>query len=678
MELDFKIFHELMLFKVHEILLVSSLYDAFLMEEESSLAVRIVNQYRGLNLSQPPRLTRASSGREALALLGEQRFDLVIAMPHLDDMDGYCLGAAVKQLDPLLPVILFAHNLGDLAPRPGREEAAIDNSYVWPANGELLFAAIKNVEDHRNAGHDTETAMVRVLLLVEDSPLYRATILPLIYRQVVAQTQAVLDESLNEEHRLLKMRARPKVLLAANYEEALRLYRRYRPYLFGIVSDSRFPRQGCLDDGAGLSLLRLARQEIPDLPLLLISSESHNRQAAAEAIPAVFADKNSPTLVAEIESFFLGHLGFGDFVFRLPCGREVARAANLHELDRKICRIPSESLAYHAARNHFSNWLMARSEIGLASRLSTLKLSDFKDIDEVRHFLRRCIHTLRRQRQQGVVLPFNRAEFDGEVMDFVKIGPGSMGGKARGLAFMANLLRHNPGLAHKFAPARIQIPQTCVLATGGFDSFVGENRLQYLLQGYSDAEIRARFLAAPLPAWLVVELEGYLRQIRYPLAVRSSSPLEDAMYKPYAGLFQTYMLANNREPFAKRLEQLFQAIKLVYASAYYAGPRAFAQACAQSQGESMAVIVQQLVGVAADEYFYPALSGVAQSYNYYPLGRMKAEEGVATIAAGFGRTVVEGERCLRFAPKYPRNLPQFSTVADILANGQRTFYCLRR
>jgi len=362
-----KIFHELMSKKVREILFVSSPYDAFIMEEDGSPASRIINEYSGLNLSLPPRVTRTSSAKEALSLLNKKNFDMVITMPNIDDMDAFSLSMEIKKVNPDLPIILLAHNPREIYPFPkNKNNRGIDKSFIWSGNSDLLLALVKNAEDRLNVEADTQKAMVRVLILVEDSPVYYSSFLPLIYKEVVKQTQAVLEVGINEEHRLLTMRARPKILLAENYEEAMELCQKFRSFLFGIISDTRIPKNGKLIDDAGYQLLLQMKKEIPDLPLLLMSSKSSNK-AKADLIPAVFLDKNSPNLLEELHDFFMKHLGFGDFVFRMPDGTEIDRAHDLRTLEEKVHYIPEESLNYHAERNHFSNWIMSRSEIPLAS-----------------------------------------------------------------------------------------------------------------------------------------------------------------------------------------------------------------------------------------------------------------------------------------------------------------------
>ncbi len=675
----FKAFHELMAVKIREILLVSSPYDAFIIEEDTSLASQIINEYSGLNLSQPPRVIRTSSAREALTLLERKRVDMVVTMPHLDDMDAFSLSLEIKKRNAQLPVILLAHSIRSIYPLPeSRDCSGIDRIFIWSGNSDLLLALVKNAEDSLNVDFDTQRAMVRVLILVEDSPAYYSSILPLIYKEIVKQTQAVLQGGLNEEHRLLLMRARPKILLARSYDEAMALYQKYRAFLFGVISDTRMPHRGRLQDDAGFVLLSQIRKEISDLPLLLMSSEPGNRKSA-QKIPAAFIDKNSPNLLDELHDFFLAHLGFGDFIFRMPDGREVDRATNLHELEMKIAHVPEESLWHHARNNHFSRWIMARSEFTLASTIREADASEFQSTEEIRSYLISRIHRLRKWRQKGVVARFNDRYFDPDAMDFVRIGQGSLGGKARGLAFMSALLHEQQELHEKYPGVNILIPKSLVISTDGFESFVDENDLRHFAkEGYRDQEITEGFLNARMPEWLLRDLTAFLQRVENPLSVRSSSLLEDAHFQPYAGIYKTYMIPNNHPDFKVRLHHLVQAVKLVYASTYYESAKSYSRSIStQPQEEAMAVIIQQLVGREYGEFFYPAIGGVAQSYNFYPVEPMAAEDGVASIALGFGKTVVEGEKALRFSPKYPQVTPQFSNVDDILENAQRSFYALR-
>ena len=671
----FTIFHELMPFKVQEILLVSSPYDAYIMEEDNSMTSRIINEYLGLNLSRPPRITRASSADLALDILAEKMFNLVITMPHVGGMDGCHFAAEVKKKFPLLPVVLLSHSVRDAVTMVDNQALpCVDDTYVWCCDSDILLAIVKNVEDQVNVASDTKKAMVRVILLVEDSALYRSQLLPILYTEIVHQTQAVLDEGLNEKHRLLKMRARPKILTAASYEEALEYFTRYQQYIFCVMSDVRFPKDGKMCDDAGLLLLKYIQKQQQDLPLLLLSTERKNK-GLAKAVPAVFVDKTAEGIEEKIHDFFLRYLGFGDFVFRLPDGTEVGRAASLQGFEEQLKKIPEQSLFYHARNNHFSNWVMARAEISLAARLHKRFYAEVTDGDALREDLIFKIHALRKLRQQGVISQFDRKRYDPLTTDFVRMGRESMGGKARGLAFIATRLYRSIHQGSVLSEHLVKIPQTCVIGADGFDGLIARNGLHYR-EGESDSSIAHRFLHASLPDWLIQDLRAFLRKLSGPLSVRSSSLLEDAQFRPYAGLYSTFMLVNGSPDFEVRFQQLQQAVKLVYASTWFADPRAFSRSIGQNRDDSMAIIIQQLAGSHYEGYFYPAISGVAQSFNYYPVAPMRSGDGIAHVAMGFGKTVVEGEQSLRFSPQFPENLPQFSTVDDILTNAQRWMYSL--
>ena len=677
-ESRFKLFHELMARKVRNILLVSTPYDAWIMEDDCRLSERIVNEYRGLNLSQPPRLTWVSTAEEALVALDRTAFDMVITMPRLSDMNAAALGHKIKKKAPGLPVILLSH---DTIPSPEviapDNAPGIDRTFVWSGNTDILVALIKSTEDRMNVEADTASAGVRVILFVEDSPYYLSSLLPILYRELVSQTQAVMEGTLNEEHRLVTMRARPKILVAGNYEEAVALYRQFESYVLGVISDVRFPRNGALDEAAGVEFLQHVKSRRFDIPLLLTSSESGNAAKAA-SLPAAFVDKNSDTLHQDVRRFFKTRLGFGDFVFRMPDGSEIGRASNLKALERHLQSIPEAAFRRHCNRNDFSRWLFARTEMALAAELRPISDDDFIDVESHRRHLVEIIADRRKRRQKGIVADFDAlgADFDTE---FFKIGKGSLGGKARGLAFVTSLLRQKSDIAETYRDIEIFVPQTLVITTDGFEAFVEDNQLRYLSKAdLPDEEIAALFLKSRFPDWIEAKLRDYLRQVTYPLAIRSSSLLEDAQFRAYAGLYRTYMISNDCPDLEQRLQHLIHAIKLVYASTYYTGPKAFSKRVGhRTEEEQMAVIVQKLVGGRYGDSFYPAISGVAQSYNYYPFSRMKPEEGIVTIAMGLGRTVVEGEKTLRFSPAHPQLLPQRSTVEDILGNAQRHFYALR-
>lgn len=675
----FKIFHDLMRHKILNILLISRQYDAWIMEEDCRLSDTIVKEYRGLNLSRPPRLRWVTNTRQALQVLEQQRFELVIIIARGTDTGFEETAAAIKAGGWNIPVILMVHQLTSVPEWAAfsKKASAIDRTFLWTGNTEVLFALIKNTEDWMNVEEDTHLAGIRVILFVEDSPEYASAILPILYKGLVLQAQAVMDEGLNEEHRLLAMRARPKILLAETFEKAMSLYETYKDNILGVISDMRFSRAGKWDGKAGVKLLEKIKAERFDIPLLLVSAESDNRQCA-EKIPARFIDKSSPTLSSEIRKYFIEDLGFGDFVFRMPDGREIGRAGNLRELEIMVGQIPVEALRFHSSRNDFSRWLFARSEIELAAKMRPVRDTDFSDVRGHYDYLTTIIHLRRMQRQRGLVIDFDVTRLDLDT-EFCKIGGGSLGGKARGLAFMNTLLHQHAEFREKYSDVAVCVPQTVVIATEKFEEFIEFNDLQDLARFDMDVDaIAERFMNATMPPGLVEQLRDYLSVFNYRLAVRSSSLLEDAQYRAYAGLYSTYMLPNDHADLECRLAQLVEAVKMVFASTYFPGPKAFSRRVGQrTEEEKMAVIIQQLVGERFGDYFYPALSGVAQSYNYYPIAEMTPQDGVVAIALGLGKSVMGGESSLRFSPKHPHLLPDRSTVPDILKNAQRYFYAVK-
>jgi CheY-like chemotaxis protein len=675
----FKLFHDLMPNKINRILLICTSYEAWIMEEECRLSEQIVHEYRGLNLSHPPRLTWASSMQEALLLLETNDFDLVITMSREADANAYGIGNEIKRKKPDIPVVLLTHQVApaDACVLDPQWSTAIDRVFFWSGNADILLAIIKCIEDQQNVLNDTARAGIRIILFVEDSPFYLSSLLSILYKELVLENQAVIEEGLNEEHRILSMRARPKILVAQSYEAALDLYEQFKPYVLGVISDVRFPRNCELNARAGLDLLSYIKKDRFDVPLLLASSEPHNADLAAQ-IPAVFVDKNSPSLHEEVRNFLMDYLGFGVFIFRLPDGRPIGTATDLYSLELKISQIPADSFLFHCNRNDFSRYLFSLAELELAAQVRPLRDDEFDSVESHRRHLLAMIKNRRMQRQKGVVVNFDAQKFEPET-EFLKIGKGSFGGKARGLAFISYYLHHNPHIIEKFNTVKIYIPQTLIVTTEGFDEFVKLNDLKNLAKvDLDDEAVAARFLESKLPDWLESNLRAFVKLVNYPIAVRSSSLLEDAQFKAYAGLYKTYMISNDGEDLESRLRQLANAIKLVFASTYYVGPKAFSRRVGQrTEEEKMAVIIQQVVGKKYGRYFYPCIAGVGQSRNYYPFGKMKAEEGIATIALGLGKTVMDGEKALRFSPHYPEILPQHGSVEDILENSQKFFYALK-
>src|SRR5208282_4722952 len=485
-----------------------------------------------------------------------------------------------------------------------------------------------------------------------------------------------IQEGMNAAHKLVRMRARPKILLCSTFEDAAEQVRTYQEYLLGIVSDVEFPRGGALSEEAGFALAHLARDLVPDVPVVLHSSRTRFR-TRAHAEGFAFLRKRSPTFLRDLRRVMTQEFGFGDFVFRMPDQTEVARASNLGELDTYLRSVPADSVAFHAQRNHFSRWLRARTEFALAQKLRPRKVTDFATVEDLRQNLVEAIAEYRREQSEVLIGDFKADSFQPAESMFLRIGAGSLGGKARGLAFVRHLLWKGR-TTRRFANVRIAVPPAVVLATELFEKFLSENNLlDFALHSNDDGEIQQRFLAAALSAGLQDDLRAFLREVRYPLAVRSSSLLEDSQYQPFTGVYETFMLGNRQEDIAPRLDQLMEAIKLVYASTFSQHAKAYVRATPfRLEEEKMAVILQQVVGTLHAHRFYPDFSGVARSRNFYPIAPMAPEDGIAAVALGMGRTVVGGGKCLRFSPRYPRHLVQFSIVEDILANAQSDFWAL--
>ncbi len=670
---------DLTTYKIRDILLISNLYNIFHMEEGGLLASRISNEYKGLNLENPPRITGIASAEGALSLLKNKEFDMVIIVPYLDKMEVNQLGLEVKKVRPEVPVMLLSQNTREIsALLGGTTDDGFDGVFRWHGNSDLLMAIVKNTEDHVNVEDDTNRANIRVIVYVEDSADHYSHTLPILYKEVVHQTNALMEVGLNENQRALTLRQRPKILLAKTYEEGLELCTTYREYLFCLMTDTRIPKDNRITPDGGLQLAMKIRKEIPDLPMVLMSSELENRERAVEN-ELIFINKESPNLMRKIHLFFMEQLGFGDFVFRTSDGKEIDRAVNFLTLEEKLKTVPAESIAFHAVQHHFTRWVMARSEISLAMKFRAVQFSDFKNVELLREFLVNHINALRKFRQLGVVSQFKKEHFDGDIREFVKIGHGALGGKARGLAFMTDLFRQHDDLQKRHPNISIKIPKTLVICTEFFDSFVGKNNLRSILRkDLTDKEVSSKFLQGSLPESVLKNLRTYLEQSHYPLSIRSSSQMEDAHYQPYAGLYRTYKIPNNHPSLSKRLEHLETAIKLVYASTYFQSPRAYSKSISNQHGnESMAIIIQEVAGAQHSDYYYPTISGIAQSQNYYPFGKMKAEEGIVHMALGLGKKVVDGEKCIRFSPRYPEIIPEFSQVKDILTNAQQTFYALK-
>ena len=671
-------FSSLMKHRIIEILLVASHYDSFILEEDGQLTELVIEEYRNLdlNLRFAPRFTRVAEASEALSMIEKNDYDMVITTPRMPDMEIGELVHRIKESHPSLPVGLIAAHAWELPWLDNvRSSGGIDWTFLWQGNVAALLAMIKQVEDRRNAEHDILIGGVQAIILVEDEPRFYSVYLPHFYTEITSQTGRLMSEGVNLSHRLLRIRARPKILLAQNYEEAWELYERYAGHLLGIITDVSFPRDGELDFEAGIRLAESIRENDEDLPILVQSMEPAHEEKAL-AVGAEFMSKQSPHLLEGLRQYILDHFGFGDFVFKLPDGSPISRAAGKRELLQALAEVPGESLVFHAARNHFSAWLKARTEFELASMLRPRKVSDFASPSDLRSYLINTITGYLREIQQHVITDFDTKKFN-DFTAFAKIGSGSLGGKGRGLAFMHKILARE---VLDTENVEIAIPQTVVIASDIFEEFLEENRLRGFVSrsdDMHDQQVLDYIRRARFRHELRSDLGAFLEQVCDPIAVRSSSILEDSVYQPFAGVYATIMLPNNHPSLDIRLAQLLEAIKVVYASTFFQNARDYLETTPyRIEEELMAVLIQRLVGNRHGDRFYPTFSGTAASYNFYPFGDMKPEDGVAQVALGLGKSVVEGFEALRFCPKQPQVLPQFSAVKDILRNAQRRFYAL--
>ena len=667
-------FHGLMPYRVREVLLVSSPYDAFVLEEDGLLTEQVFLEY--MDISQPgaPRFTHAGSGAEALERLRRQRFDLVLTTASLPDMPAERLGAEVKALRPGRPVVLLSLDRREL-PDVWRtlDRRVFDGAYVWSGNASILLALIKSVEDRENAAHDLAQG-VRVIVILEDSARYYSSFLALLYKELMLQSRSLYESGVDELARQLYMKSRPKLLHALTYEEGMALLERHRANVMAVITDLGLPREGEVDEEAGLRLVEQVRRADPDLPVLMQSSARVGSRRAA-ALGAAFVEKSSPTLLAKVREFLRLQLGFGDFVFRSSDGgAELARAADVRQLETLLASVPAESVAYHAAHNHFSTWLVARSEFEAAERLRPRTIAELGGVEATREHLVRTMRGIQRRAEEGVVADFSREAF--ERQPFVRLGAGSMGGKARGLAFLHRTLTGTT--PDDFGGLAVALPKTVVIATGYFDRFLERDGLGgFASRAEDDEEILARFLAAQLPDPLAADLERVAAAIPGPLAVRSSSLLEDSLQVGVAGIYATVMVPNVDPEPARRGRDLGDAVKRVWASLFTRAARRYLESTGHlPEDEKMAVIVQQVVGERRGDRLYPVYSGVAQSQNFYPFGPQRPEEGVVHLALGLGRLVVEGGRCLRFSPAHPEVTPQFATARGLLDSSQNGFYAL--
>lgn len=661
-----------------DVLLVASPYDSFVLEEAGQISERMVGEFRNLDLHYGPGLTTVATGREALALVsGPSRFNIVVCGLHLDDMDGAELARKVRELDRDIPVVLLAFDARQMKDfTRNRDLSAVERMFLWQGDARILLAIVKYVEDRRNVVPDTQSMGVQVILLVEDNVRYYSSFLPAIYAELLHHSRRLVSEGVNVSDKIMRMRARPKILLCSSYEEAWEAFTRFHDDVLGVISDIEFPMGGKPAPDAGLELARRLRADWPDVPVLLQSS-SPDHWVGAYDVGASFLLKGSPTLLADLRRFMIDYLGFGDFVFRDPDGTTVGRAHDLKTLEERLAAVPASSIRFHGERNHFSSWLKARTEFALADELRPRKLSDFSDAEGMRRWLIDAIAAYRRSRSLSVVADYQRDNFDPQ-HSFQRIGGGSLGGKARGLAFMRMLLGRQQ-VARGLGAVIVSVPSAVVLATDVFDRFIEENDLRELATHSTDDQvIERRFLASRFPDDVREDLAAMLRVVEGPLAVRSSSLLEDSQHQPFAGIYETFMVANRGGALADRLNELIAAIIRVYASMFSRTAKEYLRATPyRLEEEKMAVIVQRVVGSPHGARFYPDFSGVARSHNFYPAHPATTDDGVAAVALGLGRSVVAEGNCLRFCPRYPQHLPQHASVKSMLASAQRTFWALQ-
>ncbi len=670
-----QIYRDLMQFRVREILLVTTYYDAYILEQEDRLSEQIFGEYHDLNLTNAPRITNASTGEEALKLLNERRFDLVILTMRISDLSPFDLSDKIKQIDPRIPIILLLHDNNDLV-RLGdnRSTPNIEKIFVWNRDSNIFLAMINYIEDKMNAENDAKIGLVRIILLVENSVRYYSRYLPELYHEIITQTQHLIEEEyLDDMIKVLRLNARPKVLMAVNYEEAIELYEKYKDNLLCVISDVRFPKEGKISERAGIDLIEFVRKSYPDLPCIIQSSETENKDYAKK-LNAFFIDKNSETTEADMKEYIKDNLGFGDFIFKDEVQKELARASNMHEMKESLKKISDESLDFHAKRNHFSAWLMARGEIEISRNLQPVKVSDFRLPQDLRNYLIDVFDRLDDQHIRGKVIDFDEAVLERDSF-IIRLADGSLGGKGRGLAFINSIIS-KVDIEAEFKDIKISVPRTGVIGTGEYERFIAENNLHDVISNGTDyEEIKKRFVKGRLSHDLRKNLKLLLEHFHRPVAVRSSGLFEDSISDSFSGVYVTFLLPNNHKNDKVRLEHLEEAIKLVFASVFSPGSRAYFEAIDYSvEEEKMAVLIQEVAGNLYDARYYPDISGVAQSYNYYPISYMKPEEGIAVVGLGLGKYVIDGEKAYRFCPKYPKL--EISTPEMLLTGSQDYFYAV--
>jgi len=670
-------FDNLMTKRIIKVLLVCSKYDAFVLEGDGRIEERIFNEYIALNLRYPPKIVQVSNILEAHRILSSEPIDLVITMLDLGDVDVFRFCKQIKEQYPEKPIVLLTAFSREVSLLLGSADmSSIDYVFSWLGNADIMLAIIKLIEDKMNVEHDVHEVGIQTFLLVEDSERLYSSYLPFIYKLIFKQSLKFMTEGLNEHQKVLRMRGRPKILLATNFEEANLLYEKYKNNLLGIISDISFKVNGIIDKTAGIHFCEIVRNENPDLPFLLQSSEAENITYARE-LKVDFIDKNSKTYSNDLKNLIINNFSFGDFIFRNPITKEeILRVSDLKNLQDRLFDIPDDSFFYHISNNHFSKWLNARAIFPIAEMFKVLKPEDFSDVDEVRRYIFDAIARYRITKGRGVIADFYKDKFD-EYLIFTRIGSGSIGGKARGLAFIDSLLKRNR-MVDKYDDIILTIPRTVVLGTDVFDEFMEDNNLYKIaLSERSDEEILNQFIKGRLPFRIHEDLFAFLAVVKKPIAIRSSSLLEDSHYQPFAGIYSTYMIPNIVDDERLMIEKLSIAIKSVYASVYFKGSKAYMTATKNViDEEKMGIILQEVCGQQYGDRFYPVISGVARSINFYPIDPEKPEDGIMNVALGLGKYIVDGGNSLRISPRYPKKVLQLSSPEMTMRETQKYFYAL--
>ena len=672
-------FNLLMQKRINRVLLICSSYDAYMLEEDGRIDEQIFNEYVSLNLRQPPSFVHTDSAKKAFQILESQKIDLVIEMLSIPDIDTFALANQIKSKYESIPIVVLTHFSREVSMKLKNEDlSAIDYVFCWLGNADLLLAIIKLVEDRMNAEFDVENVGVQTILLVEDSIRFTSVYLPNLYKIIFKQSQEFRKEALNEHQRMLRMRGRPKILMATTYNEALTLYQKYKHSILGIISDITIKEDFNKPEKirGGVQLCKLVRDEDQFVPFVFQSSDIENERFAQE-LGVGFIHKGSKTLSIDLKNYIVSSFGFGDFVFRDPATRrEIARASDLVSFQYQIHKIPDESFVYHSSRNEISKWLNARSLFPIAQLFKQLRLEDLGSLSEGRDYIYKAIANYRLSRARGVIAKFNRENFD-EYLVFSRIGEGSVGGKARGLIFLSSLIKKYKFYT-TFPDIDISVPRSVVLTTDVFEEFMDINNLYQV--GHSnlrDEDILRRFVESPLPSRLQEDLLAFVKYIKNPIAVRSSSKLEDSMYQPFAGIYSTYMIPTVESDLGKTLRFLTDAIKSVYASVYFKSSKAYRAVTSNViDEEKMGIVLQEVCGNRYGDRFYPTFSGVARSLNFYPIKPETANDGIVNIAFGLGKYVVDGGTSLRFSPKYAKNILQLSSPEMALKGTQKIFYSL--